>query len=199
MNIDFHLVGITPLLMHNERLSDANDPIVREIKTYTAKKKNQTDADKEIISMLEWRGGIYTDAKGEVVVPVANFVRCLREAATITKRGKHIARAILYRGMSTSLILPAGESRKVDDLIKIDVHHDRRQVKVGSARITRVRPIFQAWALQINCELLEDVLDFDELASIADVAGRSIGLGDARILGYGRFTSKLAPAMAIAA
>jgi hypothetical protein len=178
--------------MHNERLSDQDDPIVRQIKELTDKRRNQTDSDKELISKLEWRGGVYVDTGGELVMPLSNIIRCFREAAAITKEGRKIARGLSPSEMTVPLRTDG--SRKIEELITQEKYFDRRQVKVGNGRIKRTRPIFHKWGLVASFELLDDMLNFSSLTNIADLAGRAIGLCDARILGYGRFDAKISKA-----
>lgn len=197
MRVQMIFTGTSALMMHNERLSDPADPIVIQIKELTSKGTNQTDSDRATISKLEWRGGIYVDAQEQIIVPTANVVRCLREAATITKDGKNIA-----RGLHAHLLQTPLETGKIADKRK-EVYSglerlasdpsfiDRRQVKVGRGRISRTRPIFPRWGLTVDFELLDDVMNMSKLANIASLAGRAVGLCDARILGYGRFTAEI--------
>jgi hypothetical protein len=189
MRIHIELTGKTPLMMHNERLSDPDDEYTKQIKELTAKKTNQTEKDKEHISKLEWRGGLYADDKGNIVVPTANTMRCFREAAAVTKSGRKIARGLSPFEMMAALIIDG--PRHIDKLIVDPKYFDRRQVKVGAGRVKRTRPIFPKWSLGTDFELLDDVLNFDELANIIDLAGRAVGLCDCRILGYGRFDAKI--------
>ena len=189
MKINMEIVGVSPLLMHNEQLSDPDNSYTRQIKELTSKRTNATEKDKEHISKLEWFGGLYLDDKREIVVPTANFLRCLREAASITKKGRHVARAVLPSQLSMPLLLDG--PRIAESIWPNPVYIDQRQVKVGQGRIKRTRPIFPKWALNASFELLEDVLDFQDLVNITEMAGRATGLGDARILGYGRFITKL--------
>lgn len=187
MRIRIELTGTAPLLMHNERLSDPDDEFARQIKEITDKGTNQTTADKELVSKLEWFGGLYTYTNGvkEVVLPTANVIRCLRETAAITKDGKRIARGISPLVLHVPLL--HGGPKDVAKLYEDGKYIDRRQVKVGRGRIKRTRPIFPQWAAAFDFELLTDVLNLQRLIDIAELAGLATGLGDARILGYGRF------------
>jgi len=63
----------------------------------------------------------------------------------------------------------------------------RIAVGVQRNKVMRMRPIFRVWSLSFEVEMAEDVIDLDVLIAIAERAGRSEGLGDARKLGYGRF------------
>jgi hypothetical protein len=188
MRIHVELRGSTPLMMHNERLSNAEDPHAIAIKELTSKGTNQTPRDKEEISKLEWHGGLYTNGSDEIVIPSANLIKCVRETATITKEGKKVARALTPLSIHAPLIYPGGP-KKLDALFADKTFVDRRQVKVGRGRITRTRPVFHQWALAIDFELLDDVMSFADVQRLWELAGLSTGLCDGRILGYGRFTA----------
>ena len=187
MRIHVELTGTTPLMMHNERLSNADDRHTKAIKELTDKGTNQTERDKAEISKLEWYGGIYTNGSDEIVIPSANLIKCVRETATITKEGKKVARALTPLAIHAMLIYSG--PKKLDALFADKTFIDRRQVKVGRGRITRTRPIFHQWALAIDFELLDDVMSFSDVQRLWELAGLSTGLCDARILGYGRFTA----------
>jgi hypothetical protein len=167
MRVQIEFIGKTPLLMHNEQLSDPENETSREIKKITDKKTHQTDSDKQDIKKLEWAGGLYTEEGNPdvIVVPVRNIIKCLIEAATITKNGKNISSGLSPTNMSVPLMNGAGARYKgKEELWKNPIYTDSRQVKVGRGRIKRTRPVFAGWAK---------------------------GLGDARILGYGRFTGRV--------
>jgi hypothetical protein len=189
MRVHIELTGTTPLLMHNDRLSDPDDDYVKQIKEITDKKTNQTQQDKALVSKLEWYGGIYLNGSNEPIVPTANLVKCLRETATITKDGRRVTRGLSPLMLSSLLVYDG--PKDLDKLYATATHVDRRQVKVGRARVKRTRPIFPVWALAADFELLTDVLNRDRLISIIELAGVATGLGDARVLGFGRFTAKV--------
>jgi hypothetical protein len=189
MKILLELKGSTSLLMHNERLSDPDDQYTRQIKEITDKGKDQTDTDKQTVSKLEWRGGLY-DENGIVVMPMKNIIRCLREAAAIIRAGRKIARGLTP--LELAVPFQTDGSGKVDELIAREQHFHRCMVKVPKGgRVKRTRPIFQRWGLSAPFELMDDQLSFSSLQNIAETAGRAVGLGDARILGHGRFEAKI--------
>ena len=189
MRIVIELQGPTPLMMHNERLSLRDNPFARQIAEITAKGVNQTDADKELVAKLEWYGGLYTDAAGNVVLPTKNVIKSFAEAGTITKSGKKIKQGITPYAMDVPLIIP--DPLHQDTLWEKPQYRDARPVKIGRGKILRTRPIFHRWAATLDAELLTDVLNIDQAVSIAELAGRAVGLCDARNIGYGRFTAKL--------
>jgi len=176
--------------MHNERLSDPSDEFTKAIKEITDKGVNQTDLDKELLSKLEWKGGVYHDDNRYPIIPSKSIVRCFREAAAITKNGKNIARAFVPTKLHFLLIDPHGQ-KTIDELCDMPIYIDRRQVKVGRGRISRTRPCFPKWAIAAQFSLLDDVMNLSTLQKIGELAGLAVGLCDARILGHGRFECKI--------
>ena len=193
MKVSVTMTGRTKLIMHNGQLSDPQNSIAKEIKSITDKGTNQTDADRNAIAKLEWRGGLYTD-NGTIVMPMPNIIRAFREAAAMTKEGKNIARCLTPLGLNVPLIYRGHD--KIKDVIHLyddPAFIHSTQVKVGRGRIKRTRPCFPApWTLVAEFELLDDLMNFQTLVRIVERTGLTTGLGDGRILGYGRFESEVA-------
>lgn len=189
MDLRIKLTGGTPLVMHNPRLADPRDPIVKEIKGYTSKRSKQTESDRDEVSRLEWLGGLYTDEKGNPTVSTWAIIRAFEEAAKTTRNGKDIIRAL--RPHEPTVLLDwdgSGDIRKI--------WPDPRYVwttMVGNQRnrIPRTRPIFRRWELTFDVRLLEDVLNLSTLREIVEAAGQMEGLLDARKLGNGRFSAEI--------
>jgi hypothetical protein len=196
MRIHIAIKGTSPLMMHNEQLSDPDHEITKAIKELTAKGVNQTDADRKQIRRLEWQGGLYLH-EGKIVVPAVNIIRSFRDAAAMTKKGKDVAGAIIPLVLNIPLIYdgPADLNKLYAD----DRFSDSRQVKVGRGRIKRTRPIFNKWALGADFELMEDAMNLSTFDAIFERAGMIKGLGDGRIIGYGRFEGKVTKVLAKAA
>lgn len=185
------MVGTAPLLMHNIRLADDQDPYVREIKKLTAKKTKKTDDDKMEIDRLSFAGGLYWDEELGPYMPAENIFRCLMEAGSLTRSGKKIERGVIFEG--TRAQLQYDGPRDIDTLWGDNgqsVFVDRRMVAVQRQRIPRVRPIFPNWALSIGVEIDPTVIDRDEFEDIVEKAGRLIGIGDYRRF-YGKFEGKV--------
>lgn len=188
MHIDLTLTGLTPLAMHNTRLADPDDPFTRAIKELTDKRK-KTDADYAEIARLEWHGGLYYTPELGVYLPTWNLVRCLERAATISRQGTTLVRALAVTAEAAPLQYDG--PREPEALWALPAHRWRTNVGVGQRRVLRMRPLFPRWSVQLDAELLDDVLSADDLRRIADLAGQAEGLGDGRKLGRGRFTAQL--------
>ncbi len=188
MRITIRLNGITGLVMHNPRLADKRDPYTKAISEITSKRK-KTESDENEIERLEWFGGLYHDAEIGVYVPTYNVIRCLERAGTITREGSTLIRAVAVLTDKTPLIYDG--PREPEKLWEQDEHRLRKIVGVQRAKIARMRPIFYRWAVEMDAEILEDVMNPENFASVARLAGRSEGLMDARKLGYGRFEAEV--------
>ena len=82
----YRLIGVAPILMHNEALADPLNKWARLIKEISSKRK-KTDADLLELSRREWRGGLYYDNNNGVHVPARCIEAMLRDAAKKTKMG----------------------------------------------------------------------------------------------------------------
>lgn len=179
------MVGTAPLLMHNDRLADPLDPISKEIKTYTKKKRSKTEEDIETTGKLEWMGGLYVE-NGQVVVPSRNLMGCFVGGGKITREGRDIGRALKFETMNIPLIYEGPKDiKKLQDDPEFAY---RRMVKVQASKTVRVRPRFFPWALEFDVIVDESILNPEDFVRIAERAGQSEGLGDSRITGFGRFT-----------
>ena len=189
MNVTISLEGTSPLLMHNPQMVDPDFDLNRQIKALTSKRK-KTDDDLRAIERLEWFGGLYVD-NGVIVQPTAKVRKCLINAARIFKQGKQVERALSFKSMYAPLEYdgPAEPQKAFAD----HAFHSRLSVGVGGKRVMRVRPKFSPWRLSVDGLFIEDAgLNLDEFERIVEMAGMVEGLGDGRVIGYGRFTAKVA-------
>lgn len=181
------LTGTRPLLMHNARLVDRFDPIVREMSALTGKRK-KTDEDHEMISHLEWQGGLYFDAEVGPYLPGDNVFKSLIEGARKSKQGKQIEQGLLIETDVNPLSYKG--PRDLEGLWGDANFVFRRAAKVGMAKVIRTRPVFRDWVTEVEGSFDEAVLDPADLAKIATVAGSLIGVGDWRPK-HGRFIAEV--------
>lgn len=188
MDIKLEITGTSPMLMHNISLADPDNPIVREIQTYTSKRK-KTEDDRRAIERLEWFGGLYLDDDGRIVMPTGNIRKSFIQAGKISKQGTQVTRALQFTDMTVPLVYEGPDDPK--ELFKLPEFHDRAAVGISGKRTMRVRPKFPRWALVANAILLESVMDASDLERVAELAGKAEGLGDNRVNGFGRFVVKV--------
>ena len=86
------LKGVTPLLMSSERCANPIDPLSKQIKELTGKRK-KTDEDLEQIARLEWEGQLYMNGEGPVI-PGENVEAMIRDGAKFVRMGRNIQRGL---------------------------------------------------------------------------------------------------------
>lgn len=183
------ITGTTPLVMHNVQLADKENAFAKAIAEITSK-RSKTPSDELEIGHLEFLGALYYDKDIGIHMPTWNVIACIGQAATVYRLGKDVFRAIAPMTDRVPLIYDG--PREPEKLWAKPEFRFRKSVGVQRAKITRVRPIFRQWGLELDLTLAEDVLSPDDFLRVVTLAGRSQGLLDARKLGYGRFTSKVA-------
>lgn len=191
MDLKLNITGTDPLLMHNARLSDEFDPIVRLMKEITSKRTNKTDDDRWELRRLEFHGGLYMDKNLGPYIPGQNIERALRDAAVVTRQGKNIQRGVVV--LTSRARLEYDGPRDADDLWEDKNYVSSASIKVGTSRVIRTRPMFQEWAVSVDLSLDTEIMDRETLEGIVHRAGKSVGLGDWRPR-YGKFSAELTEA-----
>lgn len=184
------ITGTSPLLMHSDRLSNPLDPLTKEIKTYTGKRK-KTDEDHLEIARLEWRGGMYYDPKIGPYIPARNIKAALIVAAKKSKDGpKMKTGATILESMCP---LKYRGPRDIEKLWEDGNFADIRSVAVMSARTMRCRPVFTEWETTFTAVYDAAVVDKVDIVRFAETAGQLVGIGDYRPANggdFGRFEVK---------
>lgn len=183
--IEFRIVitGTSELLMHNSRLANPLDPAAKALKKATGK-RTKTDDDYEEIARLEHAGGLYLDPDVGPYVPSDNIWRSLYDGAKKHKLGVKVKEGVIFSEPVNPLSYKG--PRDQDGLWKDENFRHFASVKVGMQRVMRCRPVFRQWSTEANGILDPNVLDFEELITVANTAGMIIGLGDYRPR-YGRY------------
>lgn len=191
MKIKVTLLGTKAMLQHNERLSNPVDPYTRELKKITSKRK-KTDEDLIRIMQIEARGGCWEDEAGYVGIKTSALYRAILDSARQDKLGKQIERGLRFEEKVERLTMHDGRQYLCDDYLSNPAHIDYRGVKIGKSRTMRSRPIISSgWRATCEFDLLLDVLDLDMLVPSIDRAGELFGIGDGRVLGYGKFKAEV--------
>jgi hypothetical protein len=178
--------GGAPLVMHNERLADPLDEIVRSIAAIS-KKRNKTEADHLEIARLEFTGGLYTNGNGPCL-PAWNILRCLQDGAKRHKKGADVLRGV-YPLVDYADVIYEGP-RETSELWKNGGFALRKTVGIQRSRTMRTRPIFTDWSAELPVEVDSTVFDLDTLANCWKDAGVYAGIGEMRPV-YGRFAATL--------
>lgn len=194
MQVQATLAGVGyGLMMHNERLADPMSEYTKLIKVINAKgSKRMTDDDLMERSRLEWEGGLYWRKEDGPYINLHNVVACLIQAGRARRWGPTVQRSVFPVGISEPLLYNG--PRDMDGMWnggQIGGFFDRRMVGVNSNRVQRTRPFFPNWSLVGEFILDTELFDWDNFQTTFALAGKAIGLGDARSIGFGRFTVDL--------
>jgi hypothetical protein len=198
------LASVSPILMHNgARLPNPLDPICREMKKVSAK-RSKTDSDFEMMSDLEFIGGLYTTEDPEITIN-GQGVKCAGGGkvcipsevieATLIKAGKKSRKGDAFKSGvivdQSPLMECTGMPSSVAALfLKRAAWRYIRPVKVQRATIMRTRPIFRDWSLTFEIQYLEDILDEASISEALVTAGQIVGLCDWRPK-FGRFNVEI--------
>lgn len=174
--------GTRPLLVHSDIFADPLNPLTKAHKSLTAKRK-KTDEDHELIAKSEWRGGLYFAEDIGPFLPGINIESALVAGGKLSKMGTQLKRSVEV--MDTRLPLIYEGPRSVEGLWD-KAYYDARSVKVGTARITRYRPLFRTWAVECEIAFDQESIDRDQVIRCLEDAGQYCGVGDYRPK-FGRF------------
>lgn len=176
--------GEAPLIVQSDTLADPLHPLSLRYKEVTRKQK-KTDADQRAMGDLEFEAGLYIDDKLGPYMPGDNVMKCLVEAARLSKAGKQMERGVMIQDQRIALEYDG--PRTLNALLRSPDYHYRKTVVVGKARTVRVRPYFREWALEFSFAFLPEVVDARAIASAMETAGQLIGIGQRRPNKGGQF------------
>jgi len=182
----YRIKGLAPTMMHNGRLVNPLDPIVKEHAKLTAKRK-KSDEDHEEIARLEFLGALYMSTNGKQKSrpcwPSENIHAMLVEAAKSERLGKVFTGSILVAG---EFPLDYNGPTDPEKLWAKEEFRDTRKVGIQQSSLMRTRPIFREWELVFEVQYLSDKLEPETVDRIVEYAGQHVGLSDYRPR-FGRF------------
>jgi hypothetical protein len=178
------ITGVSPLMMHSERLADPTNPKTKELKKLTSK-KSKTDEDLALIKRVEWEVGMYTDETGAPAIPVDWILAVLLAGAKKSKQGP-LAKAGIFPGNTTFFPLDFPGPKDVEALWNDGRFCDYRGVVIQQKRTMRARPVFPGWSLKFEVDFDPDTIDGSTIKTALERAGTLIGMGDYRPR-FGRF------------
>ena len=177
--ITLRITGTAPLLLNNARLTNKFDPFTKALAVAIAKsKKDKTDEALMQSARIEWEGSLYMDKKHGPVLPAINVERAIVEGARQTKKGKSVERAV--RATESTLRLEYDGPRDADAMWEIGGFVDQRSCGVVGRRVTRTRPVFEAWSVAVTLVYDPEQIDRESLVQAAKTAGIRIGIGNFR-------------------
>ena len=182
--LNFRIVGVSPLLMHNGQLADQSNVWTRKIKEISSKRK-KVDSDYEEMARLEWLGSLYLYNK-EPCIPGYVMEGCLigkGGAARKERMGKEAAAGLW---VLDDFPLEYEGLRDPNELWEDEAFRFQALVSVNSSRVMRTRPIFKNWAANIKVQFDDELVDEESARRWPEVAGAQVGLMDWRPK-FGRF------------
>lgn len=181
--LNLRISGISPLMMHSDRLANPLNPIAKAHKELTAKRK-KTDEDHLAIAQSEFVAGAYWDEHTGFYIPGQNFDATFWAGAKLQKLGVHWKRGALVMTDKAKLLFegPRTPEKLWDDHRFVDC----RAVRVGQAKVMRYRPIFLSWGVELELAINVDVINTEEVKKAIEDAGKLIGVCEYRPR-FGRF------------
>ncbi len=182
--LNFRIVGVSPLLMHNGMLADPSNFYTRKIKEISSK-RSKTDADFDEMARLEWFGSLYLLDK-QPCIPGYVF------EATLIGKGGAARKERMGKEAAAALIVPDDAPLEYDgprdpeELWGLEKFRLQVPVNVRGNRVIRTRPIFRKWGTNIAVCFDHELLNEDDVRRWVEVAGMQVGLMDWRPK-FGRF------------
>ena len=210
------LKGVTPLLMHNDDVTWA-DQLAEWLKIPANKKSSNSGDDRS--PAWKWIGYLYYH-NGTVCMPSDNLMSMLRQAGTklLTGKGKQTYKAqtqygIVVDELGWPLEVRGGyvSQSKIEELMDEPEYpkHEQavqdmgfelfaKRAKIGNSKHIRVRPKFTDWACSGTITVIEDSLTPTVLQDIFTQGGMYVGLCDWRPSSptpgrFGRFEATVKP------
>jgi len=182
------LVGTSPLLMSSGE-ADQEGELYRAYKLLADTKKKSLD-DQSRLREMEWKLRLYFDDKIGPYIPGKNIKEMLRSAATKWKRGEDIKRSLVV--VETRIPLLYDGPRDEKGLWAAGYRYIAMVANSGmnAGRVTRCRPMFKDWSLEVDIAFDPEDLDADFLHIAVDRT-RKYGLGDYRPT-FGSFDIQMA-------
>lgn len=179
--VQYTLTSSCPMIQHNGQTADALNKFSKAMKAITSKRK-KTDSDLEELSRIEFMAGLYMDADGPII-PSYVLDGMIINAAKKNREGP-LAKSGCFSGGNSSLQYDGprtGEQLFLDEQFRFSAI-----VRVGTARVVRMRPIFPKWTAVVMFNYEDSVINRSRLDDWLHIAGTQVGIGDWRPQ-YGRF------------
>lgn len=197
--LDVRIQGVAPILLHNGRTANPLDPLAREMKRVTGKRK-KTDADYQLLSDLEWFASLYTTEEvsyqidgyklkikpngAKLCLPPEVIEGALINAAKKARRGDAFKSGGVV--VEEPAILELRSQKTLADMLADQSYRDVRGVRVQRNRIMRTRARFNVWSATLHIMWLNSVVEKADVMEAITTAGQFVGVGDFRPR-FGRF------------
>jgi hypothetical protein len=189
------MTGTTGLVLDNIEAMDPDGDIAREIKRITGKDE-MTDEDRARKDRLAYQGSLYLDDTNRLVLPYRCIKRALRSGAYLV--GSTALAGRMDKGIETSALEFPLDYEGPQDPVKL--YEDKRfrlRLMVNKnptgkkAMVPSVRPLLPEWALTCTITVFNEVIGWDKFVQSVEATGLMVGVGNARKIGYGRFSASV--------
>jgi hypothetical protein len=187
MKYTIKLSGTSALVMSNNRSVDPLDTLKKEMDKITSKRK-KTDADHEELKRVEFMSRLYASDELGPYIPAANLRAMLIAGAKKQKMGTAFKSALYVLGDSK---LEYDGPRDIEGMYEAGYAWRVPVKNMGTSTVMRTRPKFEQWACEFDVDADEEVVNKSDIEEALEKARKYVGLGDARTLGYGRFSWSL--------
>ena len=190
--------GTIGLVLDNIDTADPENPIAIEIKQITDKGQDMTEEDRKRKDWLAYQGAFYRDDTGHLVVPWRSIKRALRSGAYLA--GGTSLSGKMDAGIEpgvTAVEFPLSYEGPTDTAKMYDDKHFCLRLMVNKnpsgkkAMVPSVRPILPEWSLTFPVTVFNEIIGWDRFVRAVEITGKSVGIGNARKLGYGRFAAAI--------
>jgi hypothetical protein len=182
--LEYKLTSSCPLIQHNGQTADPLNKWAKLLKTISSKRK-KTDADFEEMARIEFYAGLYLNAEGPII-PNTVIDGMTVKAAMKMKEGP-VAKSGCF--CLDHARLDYDGPRTADALWLDERFRFMSAVRVGQARVMRMRPRFPEWSAIIKLNVEDTLVNPAQVDKWMDIAGAQVGLGDWRPQ-FGRFTAE---------
>lgn len=180
--LKYKLTASAPLILHNGQTADPTNKWSKAIKQISSKRV-KTDADYEEMARLEFMAGLYLDETGPIIP--AHVVDAVVVAGAKKSKEGQFAKSGCF--CLEHALLEYDGPRSAEELWQDEKFHFAAIVKIGTSRVSRMRPIFKDWGTVITLGVEDTIVNPSRISEWLTVAGTQVGLCDWRPQ-YGRFT-----------
>lgn len=179
--IQYKLQSTCDMIMHSGQTADPLNQHAKALKQVSSKRA-KTEADHIEMARIEFIAGLYMNKLGPVI-PSGNIDAMLLAAAKKSKEG-NFAKSGVFCAEHAQLEYDGPRDAK--EMWELDDFRFAALVRVGMARVMRMRPIFKEWSAIVTLNVDSSTINQDRVDEWFTVAGSVIGLGDWRPQ-HGRF------------
>ena len=186
------------LVLHNGALSDDTSKIrqlIDELVDAGRGRKHRTEEQDDRLNLLRWKGALYLDEDGRIVLPAINLFKSIVVAARELSLGTKIEDRGAVTIEETELPLGYDGPADLDQLYQDTKYRLRIPVNPNPTSRTKtllpmMRPVFPQWQAEARVLVLTEMIDWAKFLQVLDLAG-NVGVGNARKIGYGRYDVKV--------